>query len=232
MADEYLSDNEREEALKEWWRDNWSWILGGVVLGIALLIGWRYWETHRLESAEDAADLYRDMQTALNAQDVTKAEGLLNQLVSESKSGAYTQQARLLLAKVQVEAGKFSDAAPLLRAVADESKDEELGKIAQLRLGQLLIQEGKHDEALTLLEPLTPSKFGAQAREIRGDALLAKGDTDGARAEYAAALADADAPLDRPLVELKLQDVGGVAASSELPMSQIPGAQTPGVEQP
>lgn len=227
MADEYLSDSEREEALREWWRDNWSWILGGVVLGIALLVGWRYWETHRLQSAEGAADLYRDMQTALKAQDVTKAEALLNELVADSKSGPYTQQARLLLAKVRVETGKFGDAAPLLRAVADESKDKELTRVAQLRLGQLLVQEGKHDEALQLLEPLTSGDFGAQAREIRGDALLAKGDAEGARAEYAAALTDADAPLDRPLVELKLQDVGGTAASPQGPASQIPGLEQP-----
>ena len=190
MADEYLSDSEREEALREWWRDNWSWILGGVVLGVALLVGWRYWETHRLQSAEDAADLYRDLQTALTAQDVTKAEGLLNQLVADSKSGAYTQQGRLMLAKVQVDSGKLADAAPLLRAVAEQSKDKELAKVAQLRLGQLLVQEGKHDEALQLLEPLTSGDFGAQAREIRGDALFAKGDAEGARAEYAAALTD------------------------------------------
>jgi predicted negative regulator of RcsB-dependent stress response len=37
--------------------------------------------------------------------------------------------------------------------------------------------------------------FAAQVREIRGDALVAKGDAQGARAEYAAALApDAKGP--------------------------------------
>jgi hypothetical protein len=46
--------------------------------------------------------------------------------------------------------------------------------------------------------------------EIRGDALVAKGDAQGARAEYAAALEpDAKGQIDRPTVELKLRDVGG-----------------------
>jgi predicted negative regulator of RcsB-dependent stress response len=222
MADEYLSDNEREEALKEWWRDNWSWILGGVVLGVALLIGWRYWEAHRKQRAEDAAEVYSDIQTALNARDVAKAQELLNGLVAESESGAYTQQARLLFAKVHVEAGKFDDAEPLLRAVADQSKDKELAGIAQLRLGRLLVQAGKHEEALKLLEPLTAGAFGAQAREIRGDALFVKGDAEGARAEYAAALAEPQAQLDRATVELKLQDVGGVAATAQIPAPEQP----------
>ena len=90
------------------------------------------------------------------------------------------------------------------------SSDEELGQIARLRLARLLIQTGKHDEALQLLNVEKAGAFAAQVREIRGDALLAKGDAQGARAEYAAALApDAQGQVDRPTVELKLRDVGG-----------------------
>ena len=60
--------------------------------------------------------------------------------------------------------------------------------------------------------PRYAGAFTAQVREIRGDALVAKGDMEGARAEYAAALADAsDAQVDRSMLELKLQDVGGQA---------------------
>ncbi len=87
-------------------------------------------------------------------------------------------------------------------------------QIAQLRLARLLIQQGKPDDAFKALESLTSGGFAAQAREIRGDALFAKGDAEGARAEYAAALASVDAQIDRTLIELKLQDVGGVAPPS------------------
>ena len=113
-----------------------------------------------------------------------------------------------------VDKGRYPEAEALLRTVATESKDKELGEIAQLRLARLLIQQGKHDDAVKLLEPLTSGGFASQAREIRGDALFAKGDTEGARAEYAAALTDVKAQIDRATVELKLQDVGGVAPSA------------------
>lgn len=212
MADEYLSDSEREEALREWWRDNWRWIVSGIVLGVGMLVGWHYWGKYREQRADQAAQIYTDMQAALVNRDVGRASELLNGLTTGFDSTAYAQQGRLLLAKVHVGEGKFADAEPLLRAVVEKSKDKELVQIAQLRLARLLIQEGKHDDALQLLEPLTAGAFGAQAREIRGDALFAKGDAEGARAEYAAALANVDAQLDRSLVELKLQDVGGVAA--------------------
>ena len=57
-------------------------------------------------------------------------------------------------------------------------------------------------------------------REVRGDALVAKGDAQAARAEYAAALsADAKGQVDRATVELKLRDVGG-----EVPAKPAPAA--------
>jgi predicted negative regulator of RcsB-dependent stress response len=214
MVDELLSDEERAEALRDWWRENWAWILGGVVLGVILLIGWHYWGVHREQQAEQAGALFHDVETAAQAQDLTKAQAALDKLDDDFKSTAYAQQARMLVAKLNVDAGKFAEAETLLRAVAADSKDKELGEIAQLRVARLLIQQGKHEEAVKLLEPLTNGGFAAQAREIRGDALFAKGDSEGARAEYAAALTNVDAQIDRATVELKLQDVGGVAPSA------------------
>ena len=108
----------------------------------------------------------------------------------------------------------MAEAETLLRDVSDKSQDKELADIALLRRARLMIQQGRNDDAVKLLEPLTEGGFGAQAREIRGDALFAKGDSEGARAEYAAALASSDAQLDRQMVELKLQDVGGVAPAA------------------
>jgi predicted negative regulator of RcsB-dependent stress response len=97
-----------------------------------------------------------------------------------------------------------------LRQVLDTSSDKELASIARLRLARLLIQTGKHDEALQLLDIEKAGVFAAPMREIRGDAMVAKGDAQGARAEYAAALAEeSKGQLDRATVELKLRDVGG-----------------------
>ena len=155
MVDELLSDEERAEALRDWWRENWAWILGGVVLGVILLIGWHYWGVHREQRAEQAGALFHDVETAAQAQDLTKAQAALDKLGDDHKSTAYAQQARMLVAKLDVDAGKFAEAETLLRAVAADSKDKELGAIAQLRLARLLIQQGKHEDAVKLVEPLT-----------------------------------------------------------------------------
>jgi predicted negative regulator of RcsB-dependent stress response len=210
MVDDYLSDREQEEALRNWWRDNWRWIIGGVVLGLALLGGWRYWQVYRDQRAEQAAKLYADVQGALQSQNAEQAARLKNDLANDHGRSAYTQQARLLLAKANVEAGKVDEAIALLKEVTATADDKELAQIAGLRTARLLIQQGKHDEALKLVNPESAGAFAAQAHEVRGDALAAKGDAEGARAEYAAALGmNVDAQIDRTLLELKLQDVGG-----------------------
>lgn len=226
MVEDYLSDREQEEALRNWWRENWRWILGGIVLGLALLAGWRYWQAHTTKRAEQAAQVYAEFQSAAG-QDADKAKAAFERLTSEYARSPYTFQARLLQAKTSVEAGQFDDAAAQLRAVIDGAKDDELVHIARLRLARVLIQQGKHDDALKLLEPDKAGAFTAQVREVRGDALFAKGDTDGARAEYAAALAaNADTTTDRTLLEMKLQQTGGVAQTAstdvEAPSETVP----------
>lgn len=219
MVEDYLSDREQEEALRSWWRENWPWIIGGIVLGLALLVGWRYWNAYQERQAADAASMYEGVRSAVDGRDLEKAGKALETLAGKFDSSAYTQQGRLLLAKANIEAGKYDEGLGLLRQVAEKSKDKELAAVAQLRAARVLIQQGKHDDALKLLKPDDLGVFSAPARELRGDALAAKGDAEGARAEYAAALSGNDAAIDRAMVELKLQDVGGTppAAKDELP---------------
>jgi predicted negative regulator of RcsB-dependent stress response len=210
MVEDYLTDRDQEEALRNWWRENWKWIFAGVALGLGLLGGWQYWQKHREGQANQAAKLYQQFNTALTANDLDKAGSVLTDLAGDHGASAYTQQGRLLLAKRHAEAGKYDDAIKQLQLVVDSSKDAELAQVARMRVARLMIQQGKHDDALKLLDIEKAGAFAAQMREVRGDALVAKGDIEGARAEYAAALAgDPKEQIDRPTVELKLRDAGG-----------------------
>jgi predicted negative regulator of RcsB-dependent stress response len=228
LTEDYLSDSEQEEALRSWWRENWPWIVGGVVLGLALLAGWRYWTTRQEQGAADAAKLYESVESALVAKDYPRAKTELDKLTADFDRSAYAQQGRMALAKIRVEESKYDEAAALLRTAMEKSQDQELAHVARLRLARILVQQNKHDEALQQLKPDDLGKFAAHAREIRGDALIAKGDAEGARAEYAAALSDAGTTIDRNLVELKLQEVGGTAPAAAATMSATkPAASKP-----
>jgi predicted negative regulator of RcsB-dependent stress response len=212
MVEDDLSDREQEEALRNWWRVNWRWIFSGVVLGLALLAGWQWFRGHTTHRAMQASAQFQEFQAA--SADADKAKEVLAQMIADHPSSPYTLQARLLQAKVHVDAAQYDEAATQLRAVIDKADDDELAQTARLRLARVLIQQGKHDDAIKLLNPDKAGAFAARVREIRGDALFAKGDNDAARAEYAAALAaNADAQTDRSLLEMKLQQTGGDAAA-------------------
>lgn len=212
--DDLLSDEEREEQLRNWWRDNWAWLLSGIGLGVVLLVGWRYWTGQQEQTAAAAARLYQELTTASGRNDFGTMERVHGQLTSEYGSTPYADQGALLLARMYVETGEFDKAATALRGVMETSADEELRTIARLRLARVLLQQDKADEALALLPAAADGAFSGYEHELRGDALHAKGDIPGARSEYAAALTAGTefAPADRELIQLKLQDLEATEA--------------------
>jgi predicted negative regulator of RcsB-dependent stress response len=101
-----------------------------------------------------------------------------------------------------------------LKTVVDNSEDAALVQIAKLRLARVFIQLGRFDDALALLDVGKAGSFAEQVNEVRGDVLLAKGDSSGARAAYEAAIAAAQAGDPRratggnEYLQLKLQELG------------------------
>ena len=79
--------------------------------------------------------------------------------------------------------------------------------IARLRLARVQLSEKKPDDALKTLNAVDPGAFAARYSQARGDALLAKGDRDGALKEYRAARSKADDTLDTGLLDLKIDEL-------------------------
>lgn len=215
MVDEYLTDDEQAEALKTWWRENWAWVLSGIVVGVCLLVGWRYYLNYTEQRAAGAAKAL-DLFAAAQVNDKARADSLFKELTDQYSTTPYATQAQLLQAQQAVDANDLPRAETALRAVIADSKDAELVQIAKLRLARVLIEQGKSDAALAMLEVAKAGAFAAQVHEIRGDALYAKQDLAGARAEYDSALAayKADGQTDVSLLEYKLQDLGGAVTAA------------------
>lgn len=210
---EDLSDLEREEQLRSFWRDNWLTIVGGVAIGLGSIAGWRYWQSHSARQGEQAEGSYTAVLEALGANKREDAVTRASALRKEHPSSPYADQADLALARAAVERGELDEAAKRLRAVVDGSRDAELRQIARTRLARVLIEQSKPDEALALLDSATAGAFAPHFHDIRGDALTAKGDAAAARREYEAALAadPEEKSLDRGYVGLKRDALPKVA---------------------
>lgn len=207
MAEEYLTDDEQLEAVKRAFSEYAPWILGGIVLGVGGWWGYQHYQSHKNEVAMRAADRFTEMTSALQSDDANKPRQIAEGLVKDFPDSPYADQARLTIARMEVESGKSAEAVPPLTQVMNNSKDTELRQIARLRLARVLIDQGKPDDAIKTLAGGTPGSFAARYHEVHGDALYAKKDIAGALAEYNAALGASDGGAEAAMLQLKIADL-------------------------
>jgi predicted negative regulator of RcsB-dependent stress response len=237
MAEDYLTDDEQLEQVKRVVAENWVWVLGGIVLGAALIFGYRYYDGYRNERALRAASQFGDMTSALERDDRNKARQIAAVLVKDYPTSPYADQSQLVVARLYVDDGQLANAVVPLTQVMNNSKDAELRHIARLRLARVLIDQRKPDEAIKTLAEDSWGAFAGRAHEVRGDAFYAKNDVKSAVTEYKAALSGGDAgSVDSALLQLKIADLGAPPApatamapgATAIPGTTAPGATAPG----
>jgi len=218
-VDENLSEIERAEWLKSFIRENWLYAVLGVALALGGMYGWKAWQKHQDEQSIQAAARFEQMLEALSRNDKEQGFKLAGEIKSEYGTTPYADQAELVLARVQVEAGEFEPAAARLAALMTATKDEELALVARLRLARVQLAQGNPDQALVTLDGAKASAGEARVHELRGDALLTKGDRAGALKAYQAAKTAAEAAtgaglVDAELIDLKIDDLAGAATAA------------------
>ena len=204
--DEYLSEKEQIEQIREWWRENGWYLIGGVVVAGLGYFGYNEYQGYRQRQAALASALYTQMQQ-LVAEDRIGVEDTFDELVADYPGSPYTDQARLLLAR-ELLVSDTDRAAAELRTVMESSADPQLSLVARLRLARVLEYQEDFDAALALLAVDEPGEFAAQMKSIEGDIHVARGAEDDARAAYAEALTlPGAAGLDRNLLQMKLAEI-------------------------
>jgi predicted negative regulator of RcsB-dependent stress response len=206
-VDDYLSEAQQWEWVKAQVRENGPAVVLAIVLAAAAIFGWRLWQAHLNAGRIEAGTKYMQMAQALERGDRTQALVTLGELERDHPASAYTDQAKLLAARVYVDEGQLDRAASELGAVAAHSKDRELALVARLRLAQVQIAQNKADAALATLGAASEvGAFAARYHEVRGDAYYAKGDKAAALTEYRSAQTAGEG-ADAALLDLKIADL-------------------------
>ncbi|NIB43958.1 tetratricopeptide repeat protein [Pseudomaricurvus alkylphenolicus] len=192
----HLTEEEQLEALKRWWAENGKSTVFGVILAVGGYLGWEGWQDHQRTQAETASASYQNLVEALAidpASELTEEQTatvnhLAEALKSDHANSLYASQAALFLARLAVERDDLEGAAAELQWVLDQKPDAALDKLTRSRLARVKMDLKQYDQALALVADKDSGVFKAIFAEIRGDALLAKGDSGQARAAYQLAL--------------------------------------------
>ncbi len=206
----YSSEEQQVEAIKRFWNDYGKAILGGVVIGLAGLYGWRYYQADQRSQAEQVSAQYSQLleqQQSASSDWLDSAKGFIDAQGNTS----YAIFAALLAAREAIDAQQLTTAAEHLSWVMNNAKEAPVKAIAQLRLARVQREQGNYADALVTLQVAVPESFVSQQAELRGDLLQLTGELAQAKAAYQQALASSDQT--RQLLQVKLDELAHITAS-------------------
>ena len=215
------TDEEQLEVLKSWWNENGKSLLTTVVLGLAVIFGYRAWEDNVRETGEAASSTYENLvQATSDLEDEnlrTTALNLGEELKAEHDSSAYATFAAMHLAKIAIERGNLIKAQTELEWVINQKPEYYLETIARMRLARVLVANGEAALAMTKLRNHEPARGQlATWEEVKGDVFVALGDNVNARYSYQMAIEYLGSAGARPLLQMKLADIPDSSKVSEV----------------
>lgn len=202
----YDTEEEQLEALKRWWKENGQATILGLVMGIAVILAWNFWQDHKKEQAGLASALYSELLLATDSNKLDSAEKLAERLQQQYPKTEYAAYSGLLLAKVKVQQGDLAKAQTILTSIASGS-NKELGNIANIRLVRLMMANGQYEQGLKLINSIDPANsasYSGNYDELVGDLYVALDRIELARSSYQKALVSG---YRSPLLQLKIDDL-------------------------
>jgi predicted negative regulator of RcsB-dependent stress response len=202
----YDTEEEQLEALKGWWKENGTSTVVGVGLGIAIILGWNYWQDHKKSQASQASAIYDQLLKAAETDQKDSVDKLAKRLEEQFAGSNYAAFGGLFQAKFKVQQGDLAGAKDILKKIA-AGKDKELSHIAKIRLVKLMLATGEYEQGLKVINDIDQAeaaKFSDNYDELVGDLYVALDRLDEARTAYEKALKNG---YQSPLLQLKIDDL-------------------------
>ena len=201
--DVYNTEEEQVQAIKQWWKENAVSLIAGIVIGIVVLVGYKYWTENEISQSQQASALFS--QILAGGGDQSKNVEVLK---SDFSSTPYAALSALLAAKNNILANETDKAISQLKWILDNNSDEGIEHIARQRLSRIYLAQDKIDEAESLIKGIKEITFSSTYNEIRGDIYLAKKLIVQAKESYKTALATLPRGDRRyEIIKMKLDDL-------------------------
>lgn len=219
--DVYKTDEEQADAIKRWFRENGVSLVTGLMLGLAVLFGFKSWTEYGERKAEGASNLYVQF-TGAAEQDAETAVKLYDELIKGYADTEYAVLASLQMGKLRLDKDDPQGAQAHLQWAFEHAGSEGLKHTARLRLARLHLSGGDADAADKLIAGINDPSYTALYEELRGDIARERGDMPAAYAAYERALAAMPATQPgRALIEAKRDDA--VVGSTDESAANVDG---------
>lgn len=200
----YSTEEEQEEAIKRFLKDNGLSLIVGAIVGLGGIYGWNYYQKAQLETIAQHSQAFSDVAQKLATSDDIINDG--QSYIADHGDSQYSQLTQLIMVKALVENKDFDQAVTILNKVIASKVESAVKSIATVRLARIEVMQQKNTQALTTLATLSDEAFSAQKSELQGDIYLAQGDITKARVAYQAAIA-AEPGLPNLGLHMKLNDL-------------------------
>lgn len=212
--DVYKTDEEQAESIKRWFRENGISLVTGLMLGLAVLFGFKSWTEYGQRNADAASNVFVQFSMAAT-QDTETAVKVYDELIKSYSDSEYAVLASLQMGKLRLEKNDVTAAEAHLQWALEHAKVDGLKHTARLRLARLKLSGGDVDAADKLIAGISDPSYTALYEELRGDIARSRGDMAAAHAAYERALAAMPASqAGRALIEAKRDNAVGQAGEA------------------
>lgn len=211
--DRYETDDEQVQAIKNWWKENGTSLLSGLLVISIGWAGWTYWSNTKMINSMNAANTFEMLQLSMEQGrfgDVAR-EGL--KLIEEQPESPYAAASALMLAKFYVEKNETDKALAQFDWVIKNSTTPSIQLTAVLRATALHIEAKSFEDALAHLSIGSGLSLNsadqANLDYAYADYYLVKGDVAQAAVYLQKVIGNTDASANLlALAKLQLDDIG------------------------
>ena len=207
--DEFLSEKEQIQYIREWWQENRSYILTALIIVIGGVTGNNAWKSSVTEKQLSASSLYESLVVEISENNLEAGEMIADQISEDYSDTVYYEKAKLAMAYFYMSQSRDEDAANSLRNILSKSSDSELSLIAEMRLAKIMLYQKKYQEVIDMLKGNIGHAFETKYSELLGDAYFGLEEFDKAEFAYMAALQNTNQAqiVDASLIQMKINDL-------------------------
>ena len=214
-----VDENLRRDQARDFAKKNGPWIVGAILLFLAGVAGWLYWQDRQVKQAEADTERLNTVMGQVGAGQVAQTESPLAAL-AESDAEGVSAAARLTRAAIALDKSDRKTAIDAYRSVMEDTDlAAPYRDVATVRLTALEFDQMKPEDVIARLKPLTEKGkpwFGS-AGEMTAMAMLKLNRKQEAGRLFAAMAADDTVPDTIRSRAVQIAGTLGIDASASLP---------------